>query len=163
MSSAAVYETETPAEHIARDLNSDFQFVADHLPIEVKRGIPGEVITLSTILGVGKLTGEYAGQRPDETGQAIMQYMVRIGLHVAITEAPITLTKTFGLTFQTLDKEGPLDDLHHLLGSDLEDCPVPFDLLEFSMRSLREEFERVRTQNQVQDVTVISFPIDRAA
>lgn len=144
MSSIAVYETETFAEHIARDINSDFQFIADRLPAEIKEGYAGETFTLASVEGVGVLWANYAGQRPDPTGRAIVQYMVQIGMLADGYESRLGFTKRYELSYQTLHSEGPLLDITHTTGADLEGCPAPLSALAFTVHSLREEFARMR-------------------
>ncbi len=144
MSSAAVHETQIPLEVIARELDSDFQFVADRLPNEVKEGFPGEAFTLAAIKDVGVLWAEYGGQRPSTTGEALCQFVVRIGMLIDSQHPRLCFTKEFELSFQTLYSEGPLTDLKPTSGEDLVHCPGSLSLLAFTVQSLRYGFIRQR-------------------
>ncbi|HWT56038.1 MAG TPA: hypothetical protein VN031_03335 [Candidatus Microsaccharimonas sp.] len=163
MSSVAVHETETPAEHTARELNSDFQFIADRLPAEVKAGYAGEVFTLCSTESAGILWGMYVGSRPNKTGEAIMEYVVRIGMLANTDSIQLELSKDFGLTYHTLRQPGPLRDLQQIQAEDLEHCPASLDSLGFALHSLREEFTRMHAEDLEHTEDIVHLDTFRVA
>jgi hypothetical protein len=132
-------------DDIACSLNEDFQFVADSLPTEVKLAVVGEPYTLVSVAGTGILWAAYQGQRrrelhdPDPAHDAIFDFVVRIGMMADGHDGQLGYEKDFGLTYQTLQKEGPLRDMTPITTDDLEGCP---DLasLAFAMHALRTEY-----------------------
>lgn len=161
MSSHAFYEADPPADDVARGLNSDFQFIADRLPTEIKEAPPADVFTLCCLENIGALWARYYGQRPDPTGQAISQYMVQIGMQVETDDTRLRLAKEYALTYQTLHQQGPLNELEPLRGEDLLGCPAPLEVLAFAARSLREEFARVHKEYTEAAAEVIQLDIYR--
>lgn len=164
MSSIAVYETEISPEHIARDLNSDLQFVADHLLTDVKEAPVGEPFTLCPVVGEWLLWAEYLGQHRVETKQAQYQYLVRIGLYASLATVRLDLTEDFELTYQTLHDEGPLRAQKLITAEELARCPAPvLGSLALAVRSLPEAYERIHDSYLGCDAVIIPFPSDRVA
>src|SRR6476469_8436631 len=112
MSSAAVQETQIPLNDIARDIDSDFQFVADRLPTKVKLGFAGQTFTLASIEGMGVLWAQYCGRRLNEAEEAGAQLVVRVGMKIDCDQTRFGYNKEYELSAQTAYQEGPLTDLN---------------------------------------------------
>lgn len=147
MSSSAGHETQMTLTDIAQGLNEDFQFVADHLPVEVKQGYVGEAFTLGSITGVGVLWASYGGQRErefphlDPKKDAICDFIVRIGVLADKYGGYLGYQKPFGLTYLTRRDEGPLIDMEVIQPEDLVACPPgPAEELSVAVRALRMQF-----------------------
>lgn len=140
--SYALQEFDGSTEEVARDLNSDFQFVADRLPTEIKEAAAGTTMTLCEIAGLGRLAATYMGQRRTPDGPAQFEFVVRLSVLGEGYEGRLGLHKEFGLTYATLHQEGPLRDLEPVRPEQLEGCPAPLGVLAFTVQSLRSEFAR---------------------
>lgn len=163
MSSLAVHEIKISAEQIAGELDSDFQFVADRLPAEAKQGYSGETFTLASVKGIGILWATYCGQRDSGYEEAICQFVVRIGVLASGSEVRLGYTKEYELSYQTLYDEGPLSDLKPTTTAELASCPAPLSTLAFTVRSLREEFGRLRGENLVHTDEIVQLDVYRQA
>jgi hypothetical protein len=129
-------------DQIAQHLDDDFRFIAERLPMEIKRAeYSGQTMTLCQLQGIGSLAVTYfgktrAGTDPHEN------FVVRVNVQADGYDGQLGFYKDYTLTYQSFRGDGPVVDKLPTEARDFDDCPGPIEGLLYAVAVLREEYER---------------------
>jgi hypothetical protein len=129
-------------DQIAQHLDDDFRFIAERLPMEIKKAeYSGQTMTLCQMQGIGSLAVTYFGQTRVGTDPHD-NFVVRVNVQADGYDGQLGFYKDYALTHQSLKGDGPVVDKQPTEAQDFDDCPGPIEGLLYAIAVLREEYER---------------------
>ncbi len=141
---------------IARDIDSDFQFVADRLPDDIKIAAAGSTVILCALEGIGRLSATYLG-KTHFGNDPLNNFVVRVSMRAEGHDDQLGFYKDFALTWMSRRSIGPVIDKEPTPPEELANCPVPISTLALSINSLRNEFARIRGMDLPQNDQIVEL------